>query len=135
MATHFIEEVPLVYGYQAKEEMKRNKEEHFWVAPKLFYVYCPYNFETSLVRVQRRHLYTKEADAYLVGKMALCIWNDEWDKILFKTVGGASILLSKLKAITNNDPKKRPSLASVLDIFTSSFYKMELPDCCFRCEI
>ena len=93
--------------------MKRNKKEHFWVAPELFYVYCPYNFETSLEHVQRRHLYSKEANAYLVGKMALCIWNDKWDKVLFKTVEVTSILLSKLKAITNYDPKKKPSLTSV----------------------
>jgi hypothetical protein len=36
MATRFIEEVPSVYAYPTKEEMERNKKEHFWVAPKLF---------------------------------------------------------------------------------------------------
>jgi hypothetical protein len=67
--------------------------------------------------------------------VALCIWDDEWDKDLFKTADGASIFLSKLNALTKEDPKKRPSIASVLDIFTSSFYKTKLPDCCFRYEI
>jgi hypothetical protein len=51
--------------------------------------------------------------------VALCIWDDEWDKDLFKTADGASIFLSKLNALTKEDPKKRPSIASVLDIFTS----------------
>jgi hypothetical protein len=64
-------------------------------------------------------LCTKEADAYSIGKVALHIWNDEWDKNLFKTTSGASIFLSKLNALINKDPKKRPSLASILDIFTS----------------
>jgi serine/threonine protein kinase len=48
MAIHFIEEVPLVYAYPTKEEMERNKKEHFLVAPKLFYVYGLRNSETSL---------------------------------------------------------------------------------------
>jgi hypothetical protein len=80
-------------------------------------------------------LYTKEADAYSIEKVVLSIWDDEWDKDLFKTADGASIFLSKLNTFTNEDPKKRHSLASVLDIFTSSPYKMELLDCCFRYEI
>ena len=69
--------------------------------------------------IQRRFLYTKEVDAYSIGKVALGIWDDKWDKNLFKTTHGASIFLSKLKTLTNKDPKKRPSLASILDIFTS----------------
>jgi serine/threonine protein kinase len=36
MATRFIKEVPLVYGYPTKEKMERNKKERFWVAPELF---------------------------------------------------------------------------------------------------
>jgi hypothetical protein len=55
----------------------------------------------------------------LVGKLALHIWNEKWDKSLFKTVQCGSIFLSMLNALTNEDPKKRPSIASVLDIFTS----------------
>jgi hypothetical protein len=136
MAIRFIEEVPSVYDYPTKEEMERNKKEHFWMVPKLFYVYSPRNSETSLEHVQRRHLYTKEANAYSVGKVALHIWDDEWDKDLFKTTDvRARIFLSKLNALTNKDPKKRPSLASVLDIFTSSPDKIELPYCCFHYEI
>jgi hypothetical protein len=80
-------------------------------------------------------LYTKGSDAYSVGKLALLIWNDKWKPHLFKTVERRSIFLSKLTALTNEDPTKRPSLAHVLDIFTFPLYKMELPDCCFRYEI
>jgi hypothetical protein len=28
-------------------------------------------------------MYKREADAYLVGKMAECIWKEEWNKDLF----------------------------------------------------
>jgi serine/threonine protein kinase len=135
MATRTIEDVPSVYGYPTKDEMERNKKERPWVAPKLFYVYGPPNSETSLERVQRRHLYTMEADAYSVGKVAQLIWEDEWDKELFKSAVGASIFLYKLHQLQHEDPRKRPTLASILEIFTSAPHKMELLDCCFLYEI
>jgi hypothetical protein len=80
-------------------------------------------------------LYTKEADAYSVGKVVQLIWEDEWDKELFKSAVGANIFLYKLHQLQHKDPKKRPSLASILEIFTSAPHEMELPDCCFRYEI
>jgi hypothetical protein len=81
----FIEEVPSVYGYPTKAKMEKNKKERYWVAPELFYVYGPTNSEIAIERVQRKHLYTKESDAYSVGKLVLHIWNDKWDPHLFKT--------------------------------------------------
>jgi hypothetical protein len=80
-------------------------------------------------------LYTKEVDAYSVGKVAQLIWEDKWDKELFKGAIGTSILLYKLHQLQHEDPKKRLSLASILEIFTSAPHEMELPDCCFRYEI
>jgi hypothetical protein len=71
-------------------------------------------------------LYTKEADAYSVGKAAQLIWEDKWDKELFKGAVGTSIFLYKLHQLQYEDPKKRPTLASILEIFTSTPYKMEL---------
>jgi hypothetical protein len=53
------------------------------MAPKLFYIYGPPNSKTSLESVQRRHIYTKEADVDLIEKMAKYIWKEEWDKDLF----------------------------------------------------
>jgi hypothetical protein len=105
------------------------------VAPELFYIYGPPNSETSLERVQRRHLYTKEADAYLVGKVAQLIWSDKWNKDLFKGPASVSIFLYELYQLINKDPRKRPLLVSILEIFTSKPHNMELPDCCFRYEI
>jgi hypothetical protein len=135
MATRTIEDIPSVYGYSTKDEMERNKKERPWVAPELFYVYGPSNSETSLERIQRRHLYTKEVDTYSVGKVAQLIWEDEWDKELFKSAVGASIFLYKLHQLQHEDPKNRPSLASILEIFTSALNKIKLPDCCFRYKI
>jgi hypothetical protein len=80
-------------------------------------------------------LYTKEADTYSVGKVAQCIWHEERDKDLFKGPVGASIFLSKLNTLIHEDPKKRPSLVSVLEIFTSDPHNFELLDCCFHYEI
>ena len=133
MATDFIEDEHLVYGYPKKVEME--KEECYWVAPELFYVYVPPNPETSIERVRWKYLYTPQLDAYSVGKLALRIWNDKWDQDLIKTEESGSIFLSKLTALTNKDPAKRPPLVHVLDIFKSKPYEMVMPDCCFRYEI
>jgi hypothetical protein len=77
-------------------------------------------------------LYTKEADAYSVEKVAQHFWNDKWNKDLFKGPAGASIFFSKLNALTHEDPKKRPSLSSLLEIFTSNPHNFESSNCCFR---
>jgi hypothetical protein len=58
-------------------------------------------------------MYIKEADAYLVGKIAQRIWKEEWDKDLFCNGVGISIFLLKLNALTHEDPKRRASLSSV----------------------
>jgi serine/threonine protein kinase len=134
MATRFIEDEHSVYGYPIKAEMENNKER-YWVAPELFYVYGPPNSEMAIERVHWKHLYMPQSDAYSVGKLALRIWNDEWEPDLFKTVECGSIFLSKLTTLTNEDPTKRPPLAHVIDIFKSKLYEMVMPDCCFRYEI
>jgi serine/threonine protein kinase len=135
MATRFIKDEASMYGYPTKVEMEENKKKRYWVALELFYVYGPPNSEIAIECVRWKHLYTSKSNAYLVGKFALSIWNDEWDPRLFKTAECGSIFLSKLTVLTNEDPTKRPSLAHVLEIFKSKLYKMEMPDCCFRYEI
>jgi serine/threonine protein kinase len=114
MATRFIEDEHLVYGYPTKVEMEKNKKERYWVAPELFYVYGPPNSETAIERVRWKHLYTPQSNAYSVGKLALRIWNDKWDQDLFKTIECGSIFLSKLTTFTNENPTKRPPLAHVI---------------------
>ena len=96
------------------------------MALELFYVYSPPNSKTSIELVQRKHLYIKKLDTYSVGKLALHIWNEEWDPYLFKIVECGNIILSKLSILINKDPTKRPLLAHVLNIFTFPLYKMEL---------
>jgi serine/threonine protein kinase len=128
MATGFIEDEHSVYGYPTKAEMEKNKKERYWVALELFYVYGPSNFETTIERVRWKHLYTPQSDAYSVGKLALRIWNDEWDRHLFKTAECGSNFLSKLTALTNEDPTERPPLAHVIEIFKSKPYEMVMPD-------
>jgi serine/threonine protein kinase len=135
LATFFIEDEHSVYGYPTKAEMEKNKKECYWVAPELFYVYGPPNSETIIERVRWKHLYTLQSDAYSVGKLALRIWNDEWDRHLFKIAECRSIFFSKLTTLTNKDPTERPPLAHVIEIFKSKPYKMVIPDYCFRYEI
>lgn len=135
MASRFCEDKASVYGYPSKAEMEKNKNERKWVAPELFYVYGPSNSETSIERVRWKHPYTPQSDAYSVGKLALEIWHDEWDKHLFKTPECGTLFLRKLTALTDKDPAKRPSLAEVLGSLKSKPFEMEMPNCCFRYEI
>ena len=51
MATRFIEDEYLVYGYPTKAKMVKNKKECYWVVPELFYIYGPSNSETVVERV------------------------------------------------------------------------------------
>jgi hypothetical protein len=82
-----------MYGFPIMAEMERNKRKCSWVAPKLFYDYGPPNSKTSLEHVERRNLYTKEADAYSVEKMVKHIWKEEWNKNLFCDAVGMNIYL------------------------------------------
>ena len=134
MASRFIEEEASVYGYPPKAKMEKNKER-YWVAPKLFYVYGAPNSKIAIECVRWKYLYTPQLDAYSVGKLALKIWNDEWDQHLFKNEVYATLFLSKLTTLTSEDLGKKSSLAHVLEIFKSKPYEMEMPDCCFRYEI
>jgi hypothetical protein len=54
-----------MYNYPTKAEMEKNKNGRYWVAPELFYVYGLANSETAIERVQRKHLYTKESEAFV----------------------------------------------------------------------
>ena len=64
--------------------------------------------------------------------MAQCIWYGEWEKDLSKEVVGMNIFLLKLNQLTHEDVKKKPLLASILEIFMSDLNNFELRDSCFR---
>jgi serine/threonine protein kinase len=135
MASRTFEDTPSNFGYQTVEKMEEDKSHRRWVAPELFYVFGPPNSDTSLDRMKREHLYTKEADAYSVGKLAQKIWNEENDKDLFGDWSGEQIFGSKLKALTIENPKTRASLANVVQVLTAPPFNFKAPECCFRHEI
>lgn len=89
------------------------------------------NFETSLKHIQKKHIYTKEVDAYLVGKMVQRIFEEECDRDLFCDVIGMNIFVANLKAHMHEDPKDRASLLSIIGSLISLSYNFELPICCF----
>jgi serine/threonine protein kinase len=119
LVSYTIEDTPSMYDFPTTVEMEKNKRECYWVAPKLFIVYGQSNSITSLRCVQRRHMYTKEVDACLVGKKVQHIWNVEWDKDVFINGPGMNIFYTKLNALIYEDPKTRASLSSVLKTLTS----------------
>ena len=70
LVSRIVEGTTLVYGFPSRDEMEKNKNEHLWVALELFYVYSQSNSKISLEHFQRKHMYTKKVDAYLVWKVA-----------------------------------------------------------------
>jgi hypothetical protein len=50
--------------------MVANIAQRKHVAPELFYAFGPKSSRTSLEVMQKKHLYTKAADAYSVGVLA-----------------------------------------------------------------
>jgi tRNA nucleotidyltransferase (CCA-adding enzyme) len=80
-------------------------------------------------------MYTKEADAYLVGKIAQCTWKEEWDRDLFHNAFGMNIFTKKLRALTHEILKSRASLSSIIESLTSHPFNFELLDCFFCYEI
>ena len=51
--------------------MQQGLRQH--VVPELFHFFGPHGSDTSLERQKKKHLYTKEADAYAAGKLASMI--------------------------------------------------------------
>jgi hypothetical protein len=67
--------------------------------------------------------------------MAQRILEEEWDKDLFCNAIGINIVITKLMALTHEDPKSWASLSSIVESLTSLPFNFQLPDCCFRYEI
>jgi hypothetical protein len=74
MASRIKKKKASLYGYQKKEEMVANIAQRKHVAPELFYVFGPEGSQNSLEVMQKKHLYSKAADAYSIGVLASLIW-------------------------------------------------------------
>jgi hypothetical protein len=135
MANRVKEKKASLYGYQEKEEMVANIAQRKHVAPELFYVFGPEDSRTSLEVMQKKHLYTKAADAYSVGMLASLIWKEEWDRILLPDAMVFHGFELKLRDLQDKDLQIRLSISDVLRRFTSAPFNMVMPEYCFRKEI
>jgi serine/threonine protein kinase len=104
MASHVKEKKASLYGYQKKEEMVANIAQRKHVAPELFYVFRPEDSRTSLEVMQKKHLYTKAADAYSIGVLASLIWKEEWDRTLPSNATVFHGFELKLRGLQDKDP-------------------------------
>jgi hypothetical protein len=105
------------------------------VALELFYVFGPEGSRNSLEVMQKKHLYTKAADAYSVGVLASLIWKEEWDRTLLPDAMVFHGFELKLRGLQDKDPQTRLSISDVLRRFTSAPFNMVMLECCFRKEI
>jgi hypothetical protein len=105
------------------------------MAPELFYVFRPEGSRNSLEVMQKKHLYTKAANAYSVGVLASLIWKEEWDRTLLPDPTVFHGFELKLRGLQDKDPQTWLSISDVLRRFTSALFNMVMPECCFRKEI
>jgi serine/threonine protein kinase len=135
MASRVKEKKASLYGYQKKEEMVANIAQRKHVAPELFYVFGLEGSRNSLEVMQKKHLYTKAADAYSISVLASLIWKEEWDRTLLPNTTVFHGFELKLRGLQDKDPQIRLSISDVLRRFTSAPFNMVMPECCFRKEI
>jgi hypothetical protein len=126
LASCTLEDIFLVYGFPTMAKMERNKTEHPWMARKLFYVYGPPNSKISLECVQKRPMYAKKVDVYLIAKMAQHIWGKEWNEDLICNVVGMDIFIAKFEAFAHEDPKNRASLSTIVQSLIAFSFNFEL---------
>jgi hypothetical protein len=105
------------------------------VTPELFYVFGLEGSRNSLEVMQKKHLYSKAADAYSVGMLASLIWKEEWNRSLLKNATIFHGFELKLRGFQDKDPQTRLSISDVLRQFTSAPFNMVMLECCFRKEI
>jgi hypothetical protein len=110
MASRVKEKKASLYGYQKKEEMVANIAQWKHVAPELFYVFGPEGSRTSLEVMEKKHLYTKVADAYSVGVLASLIWKEEWNRMLLPDATVFYGFELKLRGLQDKDPQTRLSI-------------------------
>jgi serine/threonine protein kinase len=104
MTSHVKEKKASLYGYEKKEEMVANIAQRKHVAPELFYVSEPEGSRNLLEVMQKKHLYTKAADAYSVGVLASLIWKEEWDRTLLPDATVFHGFELKLRGLQDKDP-------------------------------
>jgi hypothetical protein len=135
MASRVEEEKSSFYGYQTKAKMEANITKQKHVVPELIYVFGPKGLRNSLEVMQKKHLYSKVADAYSIGVLASQIWREEWDRDLLPNEMIFRGFELKLKGLKDKDPETRLSILDVLIQFQTNPFKLEMPECCFRKEI
>jgi hypothetical protein len=72
------------------------------------------------------------AEAFAVGYLGRQIWNNEDSPELFKTEYTKVNFGLKLDALCNPDPRRRPTLAKLVEEFRSSRFNFPVPESCFR---
>ena len=135
MACRVSEEVASNYGYRSEEEMAMQQRLRQHVAPELFYVFGPHGSKTSLECQKKKHLYTKEGDAYAARKLASMLWQEELDNEMLPASEQVAAFRYKLGQLTDPKLSTRATLSDALGMLTSDPIKIRLSIECFRTGI
>ena len=77
--------------------------------------------------MQKKHLYSKAVDAYLVGMLVSQIWREEWDREFLSDEMIFNGFELKLKVLQDKDPETRLLISDVLMQFKIDLFKFEMP--------
>ena len=135
MACHISKVVASNYGFQASDEIERQRQLRQHVAAELFYVFGPCGSETCLVQQKQKHLYSKASDAYAAKMLAKMIWQEESDKEMLPTSKQVATFMYKLGQLTNRNPNTRAILSNAIAMLTSNQIRIQLPTQCFRTRL
>ena len=111
--------VALNYGFQASNEMEKQRQLWQHVVPELFYVFGPRGSETCLERQKQKHLYSKAGNAYEAGMLAKMIWQEEPDIEMLPTWEQVAAFRYKLGQLTDWNPSTRATLSDAIAMLTS----------------
>ena len=88
--------------------------------------------ERNFDKMRKEHPHTLASDAYSVGWLAKQIFRDETQKDLFAHDAIKVGFSLKLDALLEKDPKRRPTLAKVVESLMALPYNFPISDKCFR---
>ena len=80
-------------------------------------------------------MYTKGGDAYVAGKLASMIWQEELDNEMLRTSEQVAAFRYKLGQLTDPNPRTRATFSDALGMLTSDPIKIQLPTECFHTGI
>jgi len=137
LSSQGVEKEPSKYGYRTQKEIQDVKNARKFVALELFFQYGDPGSKISLEVMQKRHLYSKAANAFAARWLTSYIWSEEWDPSYFRkddtraTLQYANLKV-KLDSLQKKNPLERALVLDALDTLKMPLYNWIMHEYCYR---